>query len=101
VALFKRSETFADLMGFILACNQAGFGPRPAVPCATHARLTLCRPTRQSRASAACRRPRAPHLHRLLLRFSQASRPSPPPRSSVAEPMPLLMLMRAQSCRTA
>jgi hypothetical protein len=40
VALFKRSETFADLMGFILACNQAGFGPRPAVPCATHARLT-------------------------------------------------------------
>ncbi len=29
VALFKRSETFADLMGFILACNQAGRAPPP------------------------------------------------------------------------
>ncbi len=24
VALFKRSETFAELMGFVLGCNQAG-----------------------------------------------------------------------------
>jgi hypothetical protein len=39
VALFKRGETFADLMGFILACNQAGDSPHPptchsASPCA-------------------------------------------------------------------
>ena len=30
VALFKRSETFAELMGFVLGCNQAG---APAAAC--------------------------------------------------------------------
>jgi hypothetical protein len=31
VALFKRSDTFAELTGFILGCNQAGLALHPSL----------------------------------------------------------------------